>query len=165
MRKVNRSLVTTPNKLINLTDTNLQQLTSHTTISSAVYRHQDVKDSLAELYFEKCYICECDVKNAYKVEHYLPKKYFPNLGYSWDNLHKSCEGCNLAKEHASFFKTDDNNNVVDILLLDPSSNSYDINDYIRFNINSVAELVNVGTVPEVIEKAKNTIKYLNGVYR
>lgn len=165
MRQVDRSSVNVPNNLNNLTEANIQQLQSHKTVSGAVYRHQNVKDSLNELYFDKCYICECDVSDGYKVEHYLPKQFFPQLGYTWSNLHKSCEGCNLAKEHNDFFIKDADNNVVDIKLLDPSNPGYVISDYMRFNINSEAELVQIGTEPVLIEKAKNTVKYLNGQYK
>lgn len=165
MRQVDRSSVNAPQNLNSLTDANIRQLQSHTTVSGAVYRHQNVKDSLKELYFDKCYICECDVSDGYKVEHYLPKQFFPQLGYTWSNLHKSCEGCNLAKEHNDFLVKDTTDTVVDIKLLDPSSPNYVISDYMRFNINSEAELVSVGTEPAIIEKAKNTIKYLNGQYK
>ncbi|MFN1512394.1 HNH endonuclease family protein [Vibrio owensii] len=165
MRQVDRSSVNAPHNLNNLTAVNELQLESHTTVSSAVYRHQNVKDSLQELYFDKCYICECDVKGGYKVEHYLPKKHFPSLGYTWSNLHKACEGCNLAKEHKDFLVTDATGTVIDINLLDPSNPNYNISDYMRFNINSEAELVPVGTDPAVIAKAQNTIKYLNGQYK
>lgn len=165
MRQVDRSSVNVPNNLNNLTPANTRQLQSHTTVSGAVYRHQNVQDSLKELYFDKCYICECDVSDGYKVEHYLPKQFFPQLGYTWRNLHKSCEGCNLAKEHNDFFIRDAANNVVDIKLLDPSNPGYVISDYMRFNINSEAELVQIGTDPFLIEKAKNTVKYLNGQYK
>lgn len=165
MRQVDRSSVNAPHNLINLTQANIRQLQNHTTISGAVYRHQNVQDSLQELYFDKCYICECDVSDGYKVEHYLPKQFFPQLGYEWSNLHKSCEGCNLAKEHNDFFIRDATGNVVDIKLLDPSNPGYVISDYMRFNINSEAELVSIGTDPVLIEKAKNTIKYLNGQYK
>ncbi|PMO72444.1 HNH endonuclease [Vibrio splendidus] len=166
MRKVDRTTVSYPNKLQNLTPVNLGHLRDHTKISGDVYGHADVLDSLNELYFDKCYICESDVSSGeFNVEHYLPKKHFPHLGYSWENLHKACEGCNLAKESKDFFIYDSNSICVDIKLLDPSSTVYNVYDYIRFNIDSVAESVPIGTDADIKLKASNTIKYLNGKYK
>lgn len=167
MRQVNRSLVTFPERLKtqNITEVNQTQLLDHNTISGDVYRHEDVKDSLKDLYFEKCYICDCDVTGNFEVEHYLPKKHFPQLGYTWSNLHKSCEGCNLAKEDKRFFVKNVHGIVTDINLLDPSDDSYRIADYMRFNITAEAELVKIGNDPRIINKTKNTIKYLNGEYK
>jgi uncharacterized protein (TIGR02646 family) len=163
MRKVDRSAVPVPNNLQNLTAINQNHLVNYNNISSAVYGHKDVKASLERLYYEKCYICECDVSlGSYDVEHYLPKKNFSNLGYTWSNLHKACQKCNLAKERKEFEMLDANGKYVDIKLLDPSNPSYDINDYIRFNINSKVEPVIRGTNPTIMEKARNTIHYLNG---
>ena len=163
MRKVNRNEVPIPSRLQNLTSTNIAHLNDHKKISNSVYGHSDVKYSLQNLYFDKCYICEKDVSNgSYDVEHYLPKRHFPTLGYTWSNLHKSCEGCNLAKEKAEFLITDDNGIITDIKLLDPSSHEYCIYDYVRFDIDSKAELVPDGSEACVITKAEQTIKYLNG---
>lgn len=165
MRQVNRAQILVPNKLLNLTEINRGHLTNYKNISNAVYGHDDVKYSLTQLYFEKCYICECDVSSErYDIEHYLPKKHFPLLGYTWSNLHKSCEGCNLAKEHKDFKIIDENNHFIDIKLLDPSSDSYEIRDYLQFDIDSKANLVDRGQDPLIIEKATNTIRYLNGEY-
>ncbi|EHA1079635.1 hypothetical protein I8Y06_000411 [Photobacterium damselae] len=166
MRKVDRASVPFPNRLQNLTDDNLAHLEDYKQISGSIYGHQDVKDSLQMLYFEKCYICEGDISSCdYDVEHYLPKKHFPQLGYTWQNLHKACAGCNLAKENKNFFVTDEEGNVTDIKLLDPSSEDYDVADYICFDIDSKAELASQGTNPIVIMKAQNTVHYLNGNYK
>ncbi len=162
MRRVIRGEVTYPAKLQNLSAENLTHLSDHTKISSSIYAHEDVKKSLQELYFSKCYICECDVSNGkYAVEHYKPKKEFSQLGYTWGNLHKVCDKCNLAKEKKSFFFIE-NEKITDVKLLDPSSETYNINDYLRYNIDSMAEVVDIGNEPLVLEKAKQTIDYLNG---
>lgn len=163
MRKINRALATYPERLNNLTEDNLLHLQNHRNISNSIYAHDDVKNSLQELYFDKCYICENDVSSgSYDIEHYRPKKHFPLLGYTWDNLHKSCDKCNLAKEASEFLIYNTDNKVIDIKLLDPSSVDYDIDHYIRFDIDSLAELVNIGNIPLVKSKAVNTINYLNG---
>ncbi|QHM92815.1 MULTISPECIES: HNH endonuclease [Kosakonia] len=163
MRRVVRGDVPVPERLINLTPENLLQLNDHEKISNSVYAHSDVKKSLSLLYHDKCYICECSVDSGkYDVEHYKPKKHFPSLGYTWSNLHKSCDKCNLAKERKDFFKKNSQGTVIDMLLLDPSSEFYNIEDYISFNINSKVELVGIGNDPLVLEKANITRLYLNG---
>ncbi|MBO4149830.1 hypothetical protein LCD46_00335 [Enterobacter ludwigii] len=162
MRKVNRDSVIFPARLQNLTAENLAHLNNYEQISNSIYAHNDVKQSLGDLYFDKCYICECDVSDEkYDVEHYKPKKLFPHLAYEWSNLHKVCDKCNLAKEKKEFFIYN-NGAVVDINLLDPSSNEYDINEYIRYNVIGLAEIVNIGNNLVVIGKARKTIEYLNG---
>ena len=160
MKDINRSSVSVPSNLQNLTNVQAGHLSDHKKISSAVYRHNDVMSILDELYYQKCYICECDVEGNYEVEHYRPKKEFPLFGYTWENLHKSCGPCNTAK-NANAFKLIVGQTVTDMLLLDPTDVSYNIKDYLYFNIHSDAELNDVGSDPLVIRKAKQTIKYLN----
>lgn len=165
MRQVDRSKVPTPACLQNLTPVAKSHLSNHTKISNYIYAHQDVKNSLQLLYHDKCYICECDVSSGrFDVEHYLPKKHFPQFGYTWENLHKSCGGCNLAKEQDSFFFFDANGKRVDVKLLDPSSTSYNIRDYVTFDIDSCAQSAGIGTDATVLQKAQNTILYLNGEF-
>ncbi len=163
LRKVLRGGVPIPNKLNNLTDANRRQLLSHTTVSPSVYAHNDVKRSLNLLYFDKCYICENDISvERYNVEHFLPKKHFSHLGYSWYNLHKACEGCNLAKEKKELLIRDEAGDVVDISLLDPSSEEYSVNDYITFDHNGMAKTKDVVGNADVLGKASSTVLYLNG---
>lgn len=162
MRRVIRGDVTYPARLQRLSAENLTHLNDHTKILSSIYAHEDVKNSLKELYFNKCYICECDVSNGkFSVEHYKPKKEFSQLGYTWSNLHKVCEKCNLAKEKKAFFFME-NDIITDVKLLDPSSENYDINEYLRYNLDSMAEAVDIGSDPLIIQKARQTIDYLNG---
>ncbi|MEZ9820822.1 HNH endonuclease [Shewanella sp. 10N.286.45.A1] len=163
MRKVVRAEVPYPERLQNLTDKNHEQLLNHNNISNSVYGHVDVKASLMQLYFEKCYICEESVSaGMFDVEHYLPKRHFPQLGYTWSNLHKSCEVCNLAKENKTFHIRNNDSEFADIKLLDPSSEEYNVYNYMRFNIDADAELAGIGNDPIVVQKAEHTIKYLNG---
>ena len=163
LRQVSRSQVPTPNRLNNLTENNVIQLQSHSNISQAVYAHNDVKRSLNLLYFDKCYICENDISvGRYNVEHFLPKRHFPHLGYSWSNLHKACEGCNLAKEKKELLIRNEAGDVVDISLLDPSSEAYSISDYITFDHQGKAQRKDTGTDVEVVNKALSTVLYLNG---
>lgn len=160
MRKINRVLIQEPNNLNCLNKEQLAHLLDHKKITGTIYRHQDVKDALDFLYYDKCYICECSVKNSYEVEHYRPKKEFPQLGYTWRNLHKSCPTCNKAK-NGDDFKIFTNGVVTDMKLLDPSDINYDIEEYILFNVNNEVESNDIGTDASVTLKATKTISYLN----
>lgn len=164
MLKVDRSSVPVPMNLQNLTPDQLSHLTNYNKISNSVYGHDNVKLSLQKLYGDKCYICECRVGDSYDVEHFLPKKHFLSLAYTWDNLHKSCTQCNLAKESNPFLVKDlnDPKKVIDILLLDPSSTSYNIYDYISSDINGKVVLKDNGTDITVKQKAEVVADYLNG---
>lgn len=70
---------------------------------SNVWSQTYIKEALLELSKEKCCYCECNIKEESKymeVEHFLPKKYYPDLVVDWDNLLPSCKRCNLNKgEH------------------------------------------------------------------
>lgn len=70
---------------------------------SNVWSQPYIKMALLELSKEKCCYCECNIKEESKymeVEHFLPKKYYPNLVVDWDNLLPSCKRCNVNKgEH------------------------------------------------------------------
>lgn len=162
MRQVNRSIVSPPNNLSNLSPVQLAHLSNHENIRQDIYAHDDVKQALKVLYHDKCYICECYVGDSYDVEHFLPKKHFSHLGYTWENLHKVCTSCNLAKESRNFLVKDTSDIVTDILLLDPSTSSYSISDYLSFNINGEAVLTNIGTDSSLKLKADTTARYLNG---
>lgn len=164
MLKVDRNSIPVPANLQNLTPDQINHLTDYEKISHSVYGHDNVKAALQKLYGDKCYICECRVGDSYDIEHFLPKKHFLSLAYTWSNLHKSCTQCNLAKESAPFLVKDMNDpkKVIDVLLLDPSSTVYDIYDYISSDINGKVVLKDNGTDANIREKAEVIIEYLNG---
>lgn len=71
------------------------------------YKHQDVKNALAELFFGKCAYCETFYERSHPVdvEHYRPKNGVDGheggywwLGMDWDNLLPSCIDCNRKRE-------------------------------------------------------------------
>lgn len=68
-----------------------------------VWSQTYIKLALLELSKEKCCYCECNIKEESKymeVEHFLPKKHYPDLVVDWENLLPSCKRCNLNKgEH------------------------------------------------------------------
>lgn len=64
-----------------------------------LYNQDDVKDSLETMYGEKCCYCEghIGVCSYEHIEHRMPKSKFPNVAFTWGNLHWSCQICNVKK--------------------------------------------------------------------
>ena len=66
----------------------------------SLYAQQDVKDTLKNDQNTKCAYCEKSLVDEQKhVEHYRPKKRYPKLAFTWDNLLGSCWACNLKKRN------------------------------------------------------------------
>lgn len=87
-----------------LTDDFKNDLTTEfKTNGTNVWNHDFLKRALREYSFEKCCYCEVNIDEESKyceVEHYLPKKHFPDLVLEWTNLLPSCKRCNGQKgEH------------------------------------------------------------------
>jgi len=64
------------------------------------YNHDDIKYVLRkETNGGKCMYCECFIKAVAPehIEHYRPKRKYPQLTFDWNNLGLSCPTCNLNK--------------------------------------------------------------------
>ncbi|HHQ4471360.1 MULTISPECIES: HNH endonuclease [Aeromonas] len=130
MRKVNRGAFPVPSNLSTLYADVPRLNREHQDISTGlvkkakgnIYAHDNVKLTLQNLYRDKCYICEKNIKNTYQIEHYLPYSiHFPERAYDWDNLHLSCDKCNKKKIKNQYKLKDinDEKKVLDILILNP----------------------------------------------
>ena len=47
---------------------------------------EDVKERLERDFHQKCYLCESELGANLQVDHFRPKKEFPDLEYEWGNL-------------------------------------------------------------------------------
>lgn len=84
----------------------------------SVYSHTDVKETLIDLFDQKCAYCESLFLHVYSgdVEHFRPKGRIadidnPKPGYywlaaDWDNLLLSCRNCNQKLKHLVVGKTE-----------------------------------------------------------
>lgn len=63
------------------------------------YRQKDVRDSLRQMYDDRCCYCEetINIVAFEHIEHRKPKARFPADTFEWDNLHLACPKCNGAK--------------------------------------------------------------------
>lgn len=63
------------------------------------YKHEEVKDTLKEMYKELCCYCESSigVVEFGHIEHRKPKRKYPRFTFDWENLHLSCTACNINK--------------------------------------------------------------------
>ena len=113
---------------------------------TSLYKPDELKKQLHEIYNLKCVYCEDSLLNAPKhVEHYRPKDIYYWLGYSWDNLLLCCGSCNSSK--GINFKT--------------------INDKVKYNNENYENIHKLGDdydkseKPELINPEKDDIiKYI-----
>ena len=113
------------------------------------YNHPEIKQSLKNMYNGCCCYCEGAVSlvSYGAIEHFKPKSIYPNLSFSWDNLHYCCNICNTTYKRTQW----------NDLLLDPSKD--DISQYLSFNIQTGEyEAVNGN------ERGKETIR-ITGINR
>lgn len=62
------------------------------------YKHEDIKKALVKTYKKCCCYCESPigVQTYEHIEHLKPKSIFPDKCFDWDNLHLSCQVCNVS---------------------------------------------------------------------
>ena len=61
------------------------------------YNTEEVNNALAELFYNKCYICENKDITSCQIEHLIPHRGNIELKYDWNNLFWSCSHCNNIK--------------------------------------------------------------------
>lgn len=63
--------------------------------------NQIILSTLVEMTNNHCSFCECyptDTGTRQTIEHFKPKKKFPEKGYDWNNLFLCCDACQRAKQ-------------------------------------------------------------------
>ena len=74
-----------------------------------VYKADDVKQKLENIYHNKCVYCET-ISSSHHIEHFRHKSHYYWLAYSWDNLLLACSGCNQNKG-SKFDLVDENKRI------------------------------------------------------
>ncbi len=90
-----------PDKPDKLTDQLITDLTNNFLLdSSDVWNKSFIRKSVLEFSYNKCCYTECklDVESKYmEIDHFFPKKHFPNDVLKWGNLLPSCKKSNTTK--------------------------------------------------------------------
>jgi uncharacterized protein (TIGR02646 family) len=88
-------------KPLELTDELVKELTEKYKLTQeSVWGKDFIKKALLLMSNNKCCFCECNITEDSKymeVEHFLPKKYYPDKVLDWENLLPSCKRCNVNK--------------------------------------------------------------------
>ena len=97
MIKINRL-----SKPTQLTDTVQRNLTEEFKRDGkkAVWNKKYIKEQLLKMSHGKCCYCECKIGNGASemhIDHFKPKKVYPELVVEWENLLPSCSYCNKKK--------------------------------------------------------------------
>ncbi|OQW92560.1 MAG: hypothetical protein BWK78_01375 [Thiotrichaceae bacterium IS1] len=89
---------------VELTDAEVKKLTAEFKADNkkAVWKKPYIKTALLEMSADKCCYCECKLGEESKyleVEHFHPKKLYPDEVVAWENLLPACKRCN-GKKHS-----------------------------------------------------------------
>lgn len=83
-----------------LTDEKVEELTKEfIQTGNAVYKEDYIRNTLLKLSNSKCAYCECRFEESKycEIEHFHPKKQYPNEVVLWENLLPCCSRCNRKK--------------------------------------------------------------------
>ncbi len=124
-----------------------------TLLAQQRYDGHDVYEALAEMFFDKCYICESKEPSDINVEHFKPHLGDASKKFDWNNLYLSCSRCNNIKR-ADF---DD--------ILDCCDSSIDVSRAIKLSppLSPYARSISI-TVELGSERAESTSRLLNKVF-
>ena len=94
------------------------------------YKHPEVRERLNKMYSGLCCYCESRIGDVAtkNIEHRKPKSCFPELTFSWDNLHLACPNCNTAKSN----KWDSTHEILDAV------NDRPLPDHMRYEVTSTS---------------------------
>lgn len=107
------------------------------------YNKPYVKTTLREMFHDKCAYCESKVTHVDypHIEHYRPKKRYPERTFDWQNLLLACSICNGAAHKGDHFPLDESDEDKP-LLLNPCEDDPD--QHLRFEQARLVSLSNRG---------------------
>jgi uncharacterized protein (TIGR02646 family) len=114
------------------------------------YRSKEVIDTLREIFYGKCYLCEDETSNP-EVDHFIPRESDSTKTYEWDNLYYICGRCNGIKSTA----TD---------ILDCCDAAIDVSKAIKCIVPSIPDDDIIVDAQDNHEATKNTANLLNRCY-
>lgn len=72
----------------------VQSLSREKQKKSGTYNTPEVNEALQEMFYKKCYLCECRNVTSYVVEHLVSAGGNRRLRFDWNNLFLACAHCN-----------------------------------------------------------------------
>jgi uncharacterized protein (TIGR02646 family) len=114
------------------------------------YRSKEVIETLREIFYGKCYLCEDETPNP-EIDHFIPREADPAKTYDWNNLYYICSRCNGIKRTA----TD---------ILDCCNAAVDVSRAIKCVVPSIPDDDIIVDAQDNCETAKNTADLLNRCY-
>ncbi len=114
---------------------------------SSQYAHEEIKNTLDAMSFNKCFYCECKLgegkDDRSEVDHHIEVAEKPKLAFEWTNLYLACHGCNSKKLNDSQISVSE--------CLDPCDPAVNPADHLTFEKECICSLDNS-------EKGQNTIR-------
>lgn len=110
--------------------------------------YQAMRASLVDMTQKHCAFCDggLGVTSRETVEHFRPKKTFPEQAYAWDNLFPCCDLCQSTKQER-----------FDEALLKPDAEDYAFHEYFTVNYHTGDIEASPRANPAAQERAKITI--------
>ncbi|MBN6774218.1 TIGR02646 family protein [Pseudomonas granadensis] len=109
-------------------------------LAEAKYRQKEIQKALKKMHFGKCAFCESYISHVSypHIEHFKPKKIFPEKLVQWSNLLWACGVCNGASYKGDNFPTAaEDGPLVNPTLEDPR-------DFLTFTFDETTNLAVVG---------------------
>lgn len=119
------------------------------------YTDFDIANQVKKDFYYKCYLCEENVAKHLEIDHFFPKKEFPEKEYDWHNLFSGCSKCNKIKSAA--FNTSPHNYILNCCTEDVDSSitlRYSAVDGTVFIIATQADAATTSTV-ELLNRIHN----------
>ncbi len=113
--------------------------------------YQAIRSALTQMTQERCAFCDGPIGSESRetVEHFKPKRRFPQLAYAWDNLFPCCDKCQS-------FKLDQ----FDEAILKPDALDYIFHHYFTVNYHTG----DIEPSPHVNENAQHRAKITLEIY-
>jgi len=111
--------------------------------------YQQMRASLLTMTLHHCAFCDglIGAESRETVEHFQPKKDFPHLAYTWENLFPCCDQCQSQKGEA--YHQD---------LLKPDHPTYEFEDYFICNVSDGSIEADPAASPPNQQRANKTIE-------
>ncbi len=131
------------------------------------FKSADVLEALAEIFFDKCYLCETKNPTSINVEHLVAHRGSVEKMYDWNNLYFCCSRCNnvkLDRFNNLLDCTDERYDVCALIKHLPPHTPYQNRLTIQAMSPDPKAVETAGLLDEIFNGDKTINKTLSGVY-